>query len=175
MPSDFSNAAPRLELPVNVGSLIVTGDRGTPPGILSLHPVKVWEGESRLTNDIARRVEPYGPALVFFFDLNVYPEETGFWVEGGAVTQFAVAPEHGHGLQMFVRNAAARNRIHLEIDGVEQALPLASREERTLPIQIGESRPGALIRVRTESGFRPSDVEQGSRDRRFLGVWIEFR
>jgi hypothetical protein len=58
---------------------------------------------------------------------------------------------------------------------VVQELELQPREERTLAIPIADHRSGALVRIQTDSGFRPSDVESGSRDTRFLGVWIEFR
>ncbi len=76
---------------------------------------------------------------------------------------------------MFVRNAADANRVRLDIDGAAQTLDLHPREERTLAIPIAGHRPGALVRIHSEGGFRPSDVEAGSRDTRFLGVWIEFR
>jgi hypothetical protein len=175
--SDFRDGAASVELPVSVGSLVVTGDQHAPAGVITLHPTQIWEGRSRLTREIARRVERYGPALAFFFDLSAtYLEEQGFWVRGGRETHVAVAPAtRGAQLQLFVRNAAAMNRVLVEIDGESQALDLQSREERTLPLPIGGDRPGALVRLSSQNGFRPSEVEAGSRDTRFLGVWIEFR
>ena len=71
--------------------------------------------------------------------------------------------------------ARAVNTVDIEIDGVKQILELQPREERMVDVSIANHRPGALIRIDSRSGFRPSDVEPGSRDTRFLGVWIEFR
>ena len=176
--ADFRDGPEELDLAVSVGSLVIAGDSGVgrSGGSLTLRPTKVWEGRSRLTGDIARRVERYGPALVFFFDSNTFPEDPGFWVRGGRRTQVAVSPvEDRAPLQLFVRNAAAANEVRIEIDGAEQTLNLQPSEERTLAIPIDENRPGALIRIYSQSGFRPSEVEKGSTDTRFLGTWIELR
>jgi hypothetical protein len=174
--SDFPNGATILQLPVAVGSLVVTGDRNATPGSLILHPTKIWEGDSYLTADIARRVERYGRALVFFFDASTFPEDVGFWVRGGSPTQFAVATvEAGERLQLVLRNAAVRHEVRLEIDGEMQILNLESREERRIAVPISAHRPGALIRIHPQHGFRPSEVEAGSRDNRFLGAWLEFQ
>ena len=174
--TDFRDGAATLDLPVTVGSLVVAGDRGAATGSLTLHPTEIWERESRLTTDIARRVERYGPVLVFFFDPSIFPEDTGFWIRGGRQTHIAVASvDPGGRFQMFLRNAAAPNQIRIEIDGAVQILDLAPREERRMPIPVAVNRPGALIRIHPQSGFRPSDVEPGSTDTRFLGAWLEFR
>jgi hypothetical protein len=175
--SDFRDGADTLQLAATVGSLVITGDTGIAASRLTLHPTRIWEGESRLTDQIARRVERYGTALVFFFDLGAFFfEDTGFWIRGGRTTEIAAAPgNHDRPLQIFVRNGAAPNPVRIDIEGVEQEFELHPREERTLPIPIADHRPGALVRIHTQNGFRPSDVEAGSRDTRFLGVWIEFR
>jgi hypothetical protein len=34
-------------------------------------------------------------------------------------------------------------------------------------------RGGQTLRVETSAGFRPSEQDPGSRDQRFLGVWIK--
>ncbi len=174
--SDFDSGAADLDLPVNVGSLIIRGDSRADAAALMLRPVQIWTGESRLTTDIARWVERYGPALVFFFDANCSPEHAGFWVHGGAMTQIAVSlADPDTSLRMFMRNGAAANDIRVEIDGQEQVFNLQPSEERLLPVTIPGNRPGALIRIHSRTGFRPSEVEQGSDDTRFLGVWLEFR
>jgi hypothetical protein len=175
--SDFRDGAATFDLAASVGSLVITGDDSASPGTLRLHPVRIWERESRLTREIARRVERYGTALVFFFDLSAFFfEEAGFWIRGGRQAEFAVAAaDRDTPIKMFVRNAAAANTVGVEIDGVEQTFEMQPREERTLDVPVANDRPGALIRIDSQSGFRPSDVESGSRDTRFLGVWIEFR
>jgi hypothetical protein len=174
--SDFHDGGARLDLPVTVGSLIIAGEPDSRPGTLTLHPTHVFEGRSRITRDIARRVERLGGAIVFFFDLNTYPESAGFWVRGGRAAQVAVPrPQDGTPLNMLIRNAASANTVTFDIDDVSRSFSLLPGEERTVPIPFGDGRPGALIKIQTLSGFRPSEVEPGSADTRFLGAWIEFR
>jgi hypothetical protein len=175
--SDFRDGAATLELAANVGSLVITGDSHASTPTLTLQPVRIWERDSRLTRQIARRVEKYGTGVVFFFDLSAFfLEEGGFWIRGGRSAEIAVAAvERDTPTKLFVRNAAVANTVAIEIDGVTQTMELQPREERTVDVVIANHRPGALVRIESPSGFRPSDVEPGSRDTRFLGVWIEFR
>ena len=174
--SDFHDGSSSLELPVAVGSLLIADQTRTSGGQLTLHPTKIWQRQSRVTADVARRAERYGSATVFFFDLNgVFHEEPGFWVRGGRETQIAAAPLHkGSSIWLFLRNGAAENIVEVEIDGTNQTLDLNPREERVIPLPIS-SRPAALVRVRSRMGFRPSETDPGSKDTRVLGVWIEFR
>ena len=65
--------------------------------------------------------------------------------------------------------------MRVEIDGDVRRFNLHPSEEVTLAVPIVDPRPGALIRIESTSGFVPSDVEPGSTDERFLGVWVEFR
>ena len=81
----------------------------------------------------------------------------------------------GSPLQLFVRNAPVTNRVSLEIDGHAQTLELRPREERMVPVPISSARGAALINIYSDAGFRPSEVEPGSTDHRYLGAWIELR
>ena len=177
--ADLRSRTAVIRLPVTVGSLVVLGDGRASAGTVTLIPRRIWEGSSRLTSDIARRVEPYGPAQVFFFgayDNYVFLEDPGFWVKGGERVQLAVTSDDLHApLRMFVRNAAAINHVRIEIDGDVRSFDLHPREELTMAVPILDPRPGALIRIDSVSGFTPSEVEPGSTDERFLGVWVEFR
>ena len=102
-----------IRLPVTVGSLVVLGDGRASAGTVTLIPRRIWEGSSHLTSDIARRVEPYGPAQVFFFggyDNRVFLEDRGFWVKGGERVQLAVTRDDLRApLQMFVPKRAPQS------------------------------------------------------------------
>jgi len=52
---------------------------------------------------------------------------------------------------------------------------LRSGEERAIEVPAGENRLGVLIEVAVSSGARPVNFEPGSKDERFLGLWIEPR
>ena len=176
--TDLRASALRFDLPVNVGSLVVEGDdealRTVPR--LSLRAVRLVPRAKRATGDYARRVERYGPGLVYFFDDGAFVEEPGFWVRGGSGTRVAVIPgEPRTSLGLFVRNAAVANRVKLEIDGHPTVLELQPREERMVLVPIIRAGSAALINISSGGGFRPSQVEPGSTDNRYLGVWIELR
>ena len=177
--ADVCGRASAIRLPVTVGSLVVLGDKGAPAGTLKLIPRRIWEGSSHLSSEIARRVEPYGPAQVFFFggyDNRVFLEEPGFWVKGGEKVHLAVTwDDLRTPIQLFLRNAVVANHVRIEMDGNVRHFDLQPRQELTIAVPIVGGRPGVLVGIEATSGFRPSDVDRGSTDTRFLGAWVEFR
>ena len=65
--------------------------------------------------------------------------------------------------------------MHIDIDGEPQIVEMQPREERLVPLPFTKGRAAALITIHSDAGFRPSEVEPGSTDSRYLGVWIELR
>jgi len=164
-----------LFLPVDVASLVVEGDdAAAASGRWALHPKNVLPRASLPTSAPARRAEPYGGAVAYFFDARAFPEDRGIWIAGGAASSFAVTLAGNDASQLVLRNAPVKNRVTLEIDAERQVLNLGPGEERTIPLRPSPNR-ATLIRVQTTSGFYPSEVEPGSTDTRFLGVWMELR
>jgi hypothetical protein len=78
-------------------------------------------------------------------------------------------------LGLFVRNAPVRNQLIVQAGRWRMELTLNPGEERTLSIPLAPGHRASEVRFETTAGFRPSDVEPGSRDARFLGVWVEVR
>jgi hypothetical protein len=176
--TDVHDRGVSFELPVDVGSIVVSGDEEAvrAAGVLSLRPLNVIPPRDRMTTEYARRVERYGPGLAFFFDDGAFVEEPGFWVRGGGRTRLAAMPVQANAsLQLFVRNAPVPNSVEIEIDGAAQTIDLQPREERMIRIPIAGQRRAALINIYSRAGFRPSLVDPGSTDARFLGAWIELR
>jgi hypothetical protein len=176
--TDLRDGGVRFELPVSVGSIVVEGDDEAARDVkaLSLRPIQLVPPANRLTGDYARRVERYGPGIAYFFDDGAFVEEPGFWVRGGSGTRIAtMAIRPGSPLQFFVRNAPVTNRVSIEIDGHAQTFDLHPREERMVSVPISRAGGAALVKIHSDSGFRPSTVEPGSTDNRYLGVWIELR
>src|SRR5436190_17639287 len=123
---------------------------------MALRPIALLPRAQRLTGGYARRAEPYGPALVFFFDDEAFVEQPGFWVRGADNSTFAAMPAGpGAPFQLFLRNAAAENHVTVTIDGQTQELDLHPREERPLPVALPGNRRAALINIQSTSGFRP--------------------
>jgi len=164
-----------FQLPVNVGSLIVRGDEPALHSVqrLVLRPVQLVPPAARPTNDYAREVEPYDAGLVYFFDAGAFVEQAGFWVRGGAAARIAAAPSGEGPVHLFIRNAAAPNRVTVRSKAGSQVFDLQPREERAVAV---EGVAGvALLDISSEGGFHPSDVDRGSTDTRYLGVWVELR
>lgn len=165
-----------FNLSVDVGSIEVEGDEhALHSGGLVLQPKQLISRDALVSTQVARRARRYGPALVYFFDDGEFLEEPGFWIRGGARSSVAVTSVTDAPLALFLRNAPVKNRVSVEVDGHQQVLEMAPREERTLPLRLSGNRATELIRLGTEAGFRPSGVEPRSTDSRFLGVWIELR
>jgi hypothetical protein len=72
-----------------------------------------------------------------------------------------------------VRNAPVENRVTVASGQWHEDLTLAAGEERRLQIPLVPGRGAALVTVTTSAGFRPSESVAGSRDERFLGVWMK--
>jgi hypothetical protein len=78
-----------------------------------------------------------------------------------------------------MRNGAVPNRVWLSVEArrgertIDTMLSMSPGEAHdvALPV-IGPERP-LLLRFRSESGFRPADVDPASLDYRLLGVRIE--
>ena len=67
------------------------------------------------------------------------------------------------------------NRLTLEVEGRSEEIELQPREERMIPVRHTSGGAATLISFHTSRGFKPSLVEPGSTDHRFLGCWIELR
>ncbi len=181
--TDLRDGRLAFELPVNVGSLSADGDReAAKTGGFALVPKRLLSGSARLSDGAARGVARYGSAVVFFFDGRAYPEEPGIWIGGGVDSSIAVMPvERGTPLQLVVRNAPVTNTVTIDVrvqpdqDGERHVFELQPGEQRIVRFQLPGDRLAAFIKLRTKTGFYPSDVESGSTDHRFLGTWIEIR
>ncbi len=163
-----------LDLPVAAAALTVAGDeraRATIPN-LALRPVSVVPPADRLTGERARRAERYGALAVFSFDDYAYLEEPGLWVRGGTPVSLVLAGQQAAGTAtLLLRNGPVPNVVRLQAGAWSSAIALAPREERLVEVPLISGL--ALLEVRTETGFRPSQTEPGSKDARYLGIWIE--
>jgi hypothetical protein len=75
-------------------------------------------------------------------------------------------------VRVLVRNAPVPNRLVLTSGAWKEDVQLAPAEERVFDVPIDPHRQAAAVTATTGTGFRPADVDAGSRDARFLGVWF---
>jgi hypothetical protein len=115
----------------------------------------------------------YGPALVLLHDDWVNPEPTGFWVLGQRPTRLSVAPAAAGGpLTLRLRSGVEENEVTLSTHGWRQVVTLAA--DAPQDVELPPSERGLVqLTILASSGFVPMDRDPASRDRRFLGVWVE--
>ena len=163
-----------LRFPISVRGIVVRGDeeaRQTISGLvvqpLNVRPPGEWGPAT------AQAAVKYEHASVFFLDERSFPEPEAFWIRGSRSSSVVVQPDDGRSsMTMLIRNGPVNNEVDLDVAGQRTNLPLAPAEERRLAIPIDVSRGAAFVTVRSSGGFRPSEVDPGSRDNRLLGVWI---
>jgi hypothetical protein len=163
-----------VDFPVDVRALIVRGDEEARRTVRSLavRPAALAAGPP-LSSAYARRAVRYGEATVYFMDDRSFPEPDGFWIGGGRHASVVVQPDAGRGRAvLYLRNAPADNRVTVAAGAWREEVTLAPGGERRLEVPLDAARGATLITFVASSGFRPSAIEPGSRDERFLGVWV---
>ena len=168
----LSRQAFLISLPADVSSLTIQPDASLKQvgGNLELVPLMVRRGGTSHALGVVR----YGTTDVFFLDQDAFPEEGGFWVQGGRTTEVVLAAGAGRAtVPVLLRNGGSANNVRLQIDAEPQTVALQAGEERQVAVPV--SGPDGVVRLRigSEAGFRPSEAVSG--DRRYLGVWVEIR
>ena len=167
-----------IRLPLAVDSITVEGDAQARRSVADVGLALVSSNGDRWAgtpfSGRARRAVRYGAAEAYFEDDLTYPEPSGFWVAGGRRTRIVLAAA-GEVRELFVRNVPLDNVLTIDIDGARQELALGSREERIIQLPPANGRSDRRLTLRTRTGIRPSQLNPGSADLRFLGCWIEVR
>jgi hypothetical protein len=165
-----------LDFPVDVRAIVVRGDEQARRGVagLTIEPLWLVPPRARLTADYARHAVRYGGSTVYFLDDHTYPEPEAFWVAGARSATVVVQPEGAPAIvSVLVRNAPVANRVLIESGGWRDEADLGPGEEHRVDVPLDTARHATLVRITTTAGFRPSSTEAGSRDDRFLGVWVK--
>jgi hypothetical protein len=162
-----------LDLPAGARLLTIGGDLSAARAIR-----QVWLRIEVLTGagdvPLASSAIRYGAATVWFLDEGAFPEPEGWWVRGGGDATVLIDPAPADApVPLLIRNGAAKNRATLSASAWTATLDLAPGEERRIDVPGVDGR--ARLRVTSDAGFRPSDVDRASRDERLLGLWVQIR
>ena len=135
-------------LPTPAPALLIDGDSATRRTVehVSLRAVHLLDGGG-LSDRRPMHVVRYGPAVVLLLSGHVYLEPTGAWIAGGGEAEFAVAPDPGSPIRLFVRNSPVDNRIVLESGGWRRELSLKPREEQLIDVPVDGRPRGSVARV----------------------------
>jgi hypothetical protein len=174
-PLSVTHGTMAITFPVDVRALMVRGDEDARRNIrgLTLEPIRLVAPERRLTREYARRAVHYPGAIVYFLDDRSFPEPEAFWVGGAREASIVVQPDALRPtIPLLLRNGAVNNTVLVQSAGWRDALNLGPGEERRLELPLNHERGATLVRISASAGFTPSAVDPGSRDSRFLGVWV---
>ena len=167
-----------ISLPVGLDGVRVDADDTARVllGSLTLKPLEVPPLRERPAGgQEASSGARYGPTTVYVISGRVYLEPGGLWVGGSQRAGLVVSGGGRPVIRLFLRNPPADNQVTVTSGKWRQELVLRSGEERAIEVPAGENRLGVLIEVAVSSGARPVNFEPGSKDERFLGLWIEPR
>lgn len=166
------DAGVRIDLPVPVRALLVRADEGARDQLQAIELRPLPREDRPVVQDVARRAVRYGGGTVFFVDDRSFAEPSGFWVPGSRESLVAIRPNQQRAIPLLLRNGAVDNQVSLESGTWRDAFALRAGEEYRVEVPIDASG-AALVRIRSAAGFRPSEVDAGSRDTRFLGVFVQ--
>ena len=180
--ADVAQVAPvpsSIRLPVAVGSLTI--ETGAPSvGAIPSVELKPAGAGRRFTfvrpvmRGIAHRAVSYGPTRAFFMDDYAYAETSGFWVAGQRGAQVVLSTDSlSQRRRLYVRNIPFQNHLSISIAGERHEISLNPHEETE--IELPPTALDLVLRVETDAGVRPSQLDPDSIDFRFLGCWVEIR
>jgi hypothetical protein len=124
---------------------------------------------------------PEPTVLVYYMDGNTYDAEgQGFWIRGGETAETIVRSERPFKRVDLVFSAPMDNHVQ----GTFAGRPFDITLRAGVPTRVQFARPEGfryhqsyahLLRSTPETGFIPAERESGSKDTRYLGVFIELR
>ena len=161
--AEFTLPSGAREVRVEPGPAVASATRW-----VDLTPMSLARGTPRLARDL----KALGPAWVWFFDENVFIEPEAVWVRGASTTSFGLTSEESRLVGMVVTNGGAVNDVSVETEAGTYTMALEPHAARRIEARVQAGRL-SRIQVRSETGFRPAEVED-SRDWRYLGVRIQF-
>ena len=165
-----------IDFPVDLRRLMVRGDEDARQTVrlLTVEPLSLVPAHERLTNETALHGVRYSDAAAYFLDEGLFAEPEAFWVGGARRGALVLKPDTSRSAAtLLLRNAPVANRLTIETGTWRDDIALGPGEERRIQVPLDTARGATLIRLASESGFRPSEVDPRSRDGRLLGVWIK--
>jgi hypothetical protein len=165
-----------VDLPVDASFVGFRGSTEVERAVKSIvvTPQRLVDEGARPQLPVVLAAAHYGDVNVFFHDEQLFPEAAGFWTMGKrsmAVTMTAAAGREKP-IALRIHCGSLANRVTLGTRGWAQTLDLVPMVSQTVELPVSATGV-VLLTLTTESGFSPSQTDPSSKDRRFLGVWVE--
>jgi hypothetical protein len=165
-----------VDLPVNASFVGFRGSTDAERAVKSIivTPQRLVDEGARPQLPVVLAAAQYGDVGVFFHDEQLYPETAGFWTMGKrtmAVTMTTPA-DRPKPIALRIHCGSQANRVTLSTRGWSQTLDLVPMVSQV--IELPATSTGVIrLTLATDNGFSPSQADPSSKDRRFLGVWVE--
>lgn len=165
-----------IDLPVDASFVGFRGSNDVERAVKSIviTPQRIVDEGARPHLPVVLAAARYGDVSVFFHDEQLYPEVEGFWTMGKrtmAVTM-TVPAERQKPLLIRMHCGSQANRVTLAGPGWTRTLDLVPKEAQV--VELPPSANGIVpFTLTTDNGFSPWQTDPASKDRRFLGVWVE--
>jgi hypothetical protein len=119
-----------------------------------------------------RTVALAGGSRLHGLDDAAFLDPSGFWVRKSSRASFAleIAGSGETPPALSLRNGGVENRV--EVAGPQNRMDFVLHPWEAREVLVEGDGPVVLFTLESASGFRPSDLDPGSRDRRELGVLI---
>jgi len=168
-----------FDLPVDVNfvGFRASQDLEARIGELRIRPLRVVTNLDRVASAEVLAASVLGHHVFLFHDGAAYPEPQGFWVRGSSRAVVSVVSRTGR----LAANARLRlrlvspeaNRVQVETPGGTSTVELKAGVAEEIELQPTVLDGTLRMAIRPAGGFRPADRTPGSRDRRFLGCFVE--
>ena len=164
-----------LVLPAGVSRVRARGDAGARPAVREFWLQPVVDGRFiPATTRRAAGAMRYGRMVVYAL-AGAYLEPGGLWTAGDRTAELVVQAEPGERVAVFtIRAGPGPTPVFVRAGGFRLDAELAAGEERELAIPVSTDG-SVLLTVQAGRGFRPSDADPSSADRRLLGLRLEPR
>lgn len=158
-----------LHLPVDAHSVTIDGDAAARDAVdrVALKPRTIEPG----SQPWALRSARYGRVVVYALDDYALIERTALWTRGARTARMVVAPDAGAAPLVRLTIGPVANTVTLAAGAWTKVVEMAPGQTVDVLLPPDALAP-AVLAVTTSSGFRPSSQPGGSRDVRYLGVYL---
>lgn len=137
---------------------------------IRITPIQVTDRSRRPRTPPILAALDSGPASIFFYDTNAFPEENGFWIAGAQRTVVSIHVTENP-LRLLVHSGPVANRLELSMFGLHRAIDLSPDSPQLIEVPHDDAL--VTLELSAEQAFVPSERDPSSRDGRALGVWVE--
>ena len=175
VPATGSSWSGEFELPVdaNFVGLEASKELGAAVRRIDVTPLTVGDAGRRLRSGQVLAARDYGPAAIFAHDERAWLEPEGVWTQGGTRASLTLSARAGGNLAIRLRSAT-ENTVDLGVSGWQTRLTLRPEEPVTVEIPALDAGRAVPFWIETTRGHVPADLDPAVRDRRYLGVFVQF-